>query len=56
MIDIGNAYLNALCPEKVYTWCGPEFGDKEGMFAVIHKAIYGLKALLMHFTICLVAS
>ena len=44
VINIGNAYLNALCAEKIYTRCGPEFGEKEGMIAVIHKAIYGLKS------------
>eukprot|EP00957_Ditylum_brightwellii_P091833 6992088-Ditylum_brightwellii.AAC.1 len=27
--DIGNAYLNAPCHEKIWTVTGPEFGSKE---------------------------
>ncbi len=27
--DIGNAYLNAACREKVWTVAGPEFGSKK---------------------------
>ena len=42
--DIGNAYLNAPCREKVYTVCGPEFGSNQGRFAVIVRALYGLKS------------
>jgi Reverse transcriptase (RNA-dependent DNA polymerase) len=42
--DVQGAYLNALCREKVYTICGPEFGDFAGSIAVIVKALYGLKS------------
>jgi len=42
--DIGNAYLNAKCREKVYTTCGPEFGEYEGRVAIIVRALYGLKS------------
>jgi len=42
--DIGNAYLNAECREKVYTTCGPEFGKYEGRRALIVRALYGLKS------------
>ena len=41
--DIGNAYLEAVCQEKVYIIAGPEFGDREGHTLVIHKALYGLR-------------
>jgi hypothetical protein len=42
--DIGNAYLNAPCREKVYCMCGPEFGPNEGKTALIVRALYGLKS------------
>ena len=42
--DIGNAYLNAECREKVYTTCGPEFGSYEGRKALIVRALYELKS------------
>ena len=45
MADIGNAYLNAKCKERVHVKCGPElFGrEHEGKIAVIVRALYGLK-------------
>ena len=43
MIDVGNAYPNATCKEKVYAICGPEFGELEGCIAVIVQALYGLR-------------
>ena len=44
--DIGNAYLNAKCAERVHVKCGPElFGpENEGKIAVIVRALYGLKS------------
>ena len=42
--DIGNAYLNADCREKVYTIAGPEFGSNAGKHIVITRALYGLKS------------
>ena len=44
--DIGNAYLNAPCREKVYVIVGPElFGPaNEGKRAIIVRALYGLKS------------
>jgi Reverse transcriptase (RNA-dependent DNA polymerase) len=42
--DVQGAYLNAPCREKVYTICGPEFGDKNGCIGVIKLALYGLKS------------
>ena len=44
--DIGNAYLNAPCNEKVHIICGPElFGaENEGKTAIIVRALYGLKS------------
>ena len=42
--DIGNAYLNATCWEKMWTEVGPEFGsDKVYVFLII-KYLYGLKS------------
>ena len=44
--DIGNAYLNAPCAEKVHVTCGDElFGpENAGRTAVIVRALYGLKS------------
>ena len=42
--DIGNAYLNADCHEKMYTIAGPEFGSNAGKHIVITRALYGLKS------------
>ena len=51
--DIGNAFITADCLEKIYSWAGPEFGDREGTMMVFKKAIYGLQssstALRAHF-------
>jgi Reverse transcriptase (RNA-dependent DNA polymerase) len=41
--DVGNAYLNADCREKIWTVAGPEFGSNEGKVMLIKKALYGLK-------------
>jgi hypothetical protein len=41
--DIGNAYLNALPREKVYSTAGPEFGSElQGKRVLIVHALYGL--------------
>lgn len=42
--DIGNAYLNANCREKIWTVAGPEFGSNQGKAMIIRKALYGLKS------------
>ena len=42
--DVQGAYLNAPCREKVYTICGPEFGEYKGRIGVIVKALYGLRS------------
>ncbi len=43
--DVGNAYLNATAKEKVHTTCGLEFEQEYyGYYAIIHKALYGLKS------------
>ena len=50
--DIGNAYLNAPCREKVYFTAGREFGPSNmGKTVVVVRALYGLKssgAVSMH--------
>jgi hypothetical protein len=40
--DIGNAYLEALTMEQNYIIAGPEFGQLEGHYLIIIKALYGL--------------
>ena len=42
--DIGNAYLNAECREKLWTIAGSEFGSEEGSVMIISRALYGLKS------------
>ena len=42
--DIMNAYLTAPVAEKIYTICGPEFGTDKGKWAIITRALYGLKS------------
>lgn len=44
MADVGNAYLNATCREKIWTTAGPEFGSKEGRRMLIVRALYGIKS------------
>jgi len=41
--DIGNAYLNAPCRERIWTTAGKEFGSDEGSIMLIVQALYGLK-------------
>jgi hypothetical protein len=42
--DIGNAYLNAPCREKIWFVAGPEFGSRQGQVVKIVRALYGLKS------------
>ena len=42
--DVGNAYLNAPCREKVWFIAGPEFGSRQGTVIKIVRALYGLKS------------
>jgi len=42
--DIGNAYVNATCREKLWTVAGPEFGSDKGSVMTIARALYGLKS------------
>lgn len=42
--DVGNAYLNASCREKLWTIAGKEFGSDEGKVMIISRALYGLKS------------
>ena len=42
--DIGNAYLNARCREKLWTLAGAEFGSEKGSVMIIDRALYGLKS------------
>ena len=40
--DIGNAYLNAPCWEKLWTKVGSEFGSEKECFFLIVRALYWL--------------
>ncbi|GFH56846.1 hypothetical protein CTEN210_13322 [Chaetoceros tenuissimus] len=42
--DIGNAYLNANCREKLWTVAGAEFGSEKDSVMIIARALYGLKS------------
>jgi hypothetical protein len=42
--DMGGAYLNAKSTEKLFTVCGPEFGEFAGRRAIIRRAFYGTKS------------
>ena len=42
--DIKNAYLTALNKEKLWIRAGPEFGEMEGRYFIVSKALYGLKS------------
>ena len=41
--DIGNAFIKEHTKEKIFTKCGPEFGDRAGSIDIIERALYGLK-------------
>jgi len=41
--DVGNAYLNAPCWEKIWCKAGKEFGSDKGCIMIIVHALYGLK-------------
>ena len=42
--DIGNAYLNAACRERIWFVAGPECGDLQGIPCKLVRALYGLKS------------
>ncbi len=42
--DIMNAYITALCKEKIWTTLGSEFGKDNGKKAIIVRALYSLKS------------
>ena len=43
--DVQNAFLQAPCSDKYFTFCGPEFGSEFiGKLAIIVRAAYGLKS------------
>ena len=43
--DIGNAYINAPCRERIWCEAGLEFGsDIQGTVLIIERALYGLKS------------
>ncbi len=41
--NVGNAYLNAPCWEKIWCRAGKEFGSDEGCIMIIVRALYRLK-------------
>jgi Reverse transcriptase (RNA-dependent DNA polymerase) len=42
--DVSNAFITAPCLEKVYSYAGPEFGERSGSIIVLNKALYGLRS------------
>ena len=40
--DIGNAFIQAMTKEKIYTRAGPEFGSRAFSMVIIARALYGL--------------
>jgi hypothetical protein len=46
--DIGNAYLEAFTMKQNYIVAGPEFGQLEGHYLIIVKALYGLCTSGLH--------
>ena len=42
--DIGNAYLNAPCKEKIWFEAGAECGEHRGKAMILVRALYGLKS------------
>ena len=42
--NIGNAYLNTPCREKILTKTGPGFGIQKGYVMLVVRALYGLKS------------
>ena len=42
--DVGNAYLNAPCREKVWFTAGSEFDSRQGTVVKVVRALYGLKS------------
>ena len=49
--DITNAFLNAPCLENICFKAGPEFGDKEGQWVIVGRALYGLVSSSAAFAI-----
>jgi hypothetical protein len=47
--DIGNVFPTAPFADKVWSKCGPEFGDQEGAIVTLQRALYGLKTALRSF-------
>ena len=43
-VDIGNAYLNYDCREKVCCASGPELNVDQGLVIVVVRDMYGLKS------------
>jgi hypothetical protein len=50
--DIGNAYLEAFTMEQNYIIAGPEFGQLEGHYLIIVKALYGLRTSALRWHEC----
>jgi hypothetical protein len=42
--DVGNAYVNAPCREKIWFVASPEFGSRQGTVTKVVRALYGLKS------------
>ena len=47
--NIENAYITALCTEKIWTVLEPEFGSNAGKQVIAVRALYGLKSARASF-------
>ena len=52
--DIENAFIQSRTKDKIYSRCGPEFGDREHSIAVIVRALYGITTSAERFRTMLV--
>ena len=51
--DIGNAFVQALTTEKVWSRAGREFRNREGCVVIIKKALYGLATSARRWSLAL---
>ena len=52
--DIDNAFIQVYIKEKIYTNCGPEFGDRDGSIATTFRALCGLTTSTERFRTILI--
>ena len=48
-VDVQNAFFRAPNKEKVWLRAGPEFGENQGKFYIVSRALYGLRSAGVSF-------